>query len=70
MVFVALGLLVGSRVLDKEPPAQTLRGVRCHDDLSHPPWPDGGSGVALGSPWGGPFIQAGAGRRVEDGDAA
>jgi hypothetical protein len=69
-VFVALGLLVGSRVLDKERPAQTLLGVRCHGDLSHPPWPDGGSGVALGSPSGGPFIQAGAGRRVGDGDAA
>lgn len=27
MVFVALGLLVGSRVLDKERPAQTLRGL-------------------------------------------
>jgi hypothetical protein len=47
--FVALGVLVGSRVLDKERPAQTLLGVRCHSDLSHPPWPDGGSGVALAS---------------------
>jgi len=37
MVFVALGLPVGSRVLDKERPAQTLLGVRCHDYLSHPP---------------------------------
>ena len=70
MVFVALALLIGSRVLDKERPAQTLLGMRCHGDLSHPPWPDGGSGVALGSPSGGPFIQAGARRRVRYGDGA
>jgi hypothetical protein len=45
MVFVALGLLVGSRVLDKERPAQTLLGVRCHGDLSQLP------GLTEGRAW-------------------